>query len=288
MKRADNDDAYTPLRFEYVLILEFLSEREPRTGSSLQRAWLQRGANPFEMVVKNCVRADDVLQAIRTATADVPCLGTPIIHIESHGCGDANALLGLGYEDGDRTEFLAMRDLWDVLRPLNLASDFNLMVVASSCFGEHIRTGVIDGISRCLPTSLMACVGFSGTVRSDRLLSSMIDMYSCLARKIPLESSVAHANKLLCQDELLTFQWTAHTVQAAINQVLSADSYYSYADRYRTDFPQASDSEVTEETRKIATWQPHAIEAMLSVLFSLDTHPSNRERFNLPTPHIQP
>ena len=60
-----------------------------------------------------------------------------------------------------------------MLRPLNIASQFNLMIVGAACYGE----GLLLAIEGDKPMPFVAVVGYTDTINPASLKDSMVEMY---------------------------------------------------------------------------------------------------------------
>lgn len=126
-ERSTEKSLSVDIGFTYVLIIEWLAEEDEKTGRLLYNH-LKQLEIPAVLVL--CDSATHIREAIERATHRVPTHGYPIIHIESHGSPPETDLgMTLGSRNGVALEWA---DLGNWLAPLNIASDFRLLVLSGS------------------------------------------------------------------------------------------------------------------------------------------------------------
>src|SRR5690348_5262929 len=195
-KRRRMQDAMTITHGAHrLLILEWLPPGEVRTGTQLAERLLssQHGTIPIRVVL--CNSASDVLENIEVAAKEIETNGVPIIHIEAHGDDGTEYPRGLvGPGCSASFEILEWSQLATSLRKLNLASGFDLLVVAAACFGD----GIVLATRPFQVAPFAACIGFVGRVNSSSLREAMIALYTeLLVRGCSIEDAVAAANREL-------------------------------------------------------------------------------------------
>jgi hypothetical protein len=182
------------LSFDYVLIVEWLFEGDERTGSGL-RDWLQSKIPTSKVEYAQCRSLAELEAQLDRARSEVSARGNPIVHIEAHGekphAGQAPAGF-VGPDGNGGCELLEWEQLGDVLRPLNVATRFNLLVVGAACYGEGLLLGARGGE----PMPFVAAVGYADTVSSLSLRHSLIELYrGLLLNKIELGAAVDEADR---------------------------------------------------------------------------------------------
>lgn len=274
------------LRFDYVLVIQFLDPTDRQTGEELMHRLRQSSNFPIELVV--CETHEYVLSAISNARRNIARKGIPIVHFEAHGRASlANLPAGLGYERSaacgqaeKEVELVLWKQLWPLLSKLNLASDFNLIVVAAACFGDEATLGLVRALDqpKFQVAPFMATVGFSNKIHVNRLFDAMVALYEDLHRDTPLELAVLNANKKLQENELLLCMWTMRVLKGIVAKLQEVDIDY-YRERASKDGIKLDKPE-HEIISDMSSWQQYALDKALSGLLSYATHPHNRERFN--------
>ncbi len=270
-----------PIRADYVLVIERLAPKDPKTGSQLVSRWNE--AHPdHAMTLQVCSRSSQIIDAIHQAAADIPAKGIPLIHIEAHGsrwmAESGNLLLGV---EGD---VLQWGDLWDALREVNLKSNFNLMVFAATCFGAEAQRGIIqDALAGqdIRPLSFMATTGFDGKIFPEPLLASERIFYEALLLDgAELEAATLKANEILSVDTKLIPMWSLKALDDAISKFFTSSEENDA--RYLELFRQNSNPNGISERQflsDIKSFEQKSVEKILSDFLSLETFPENKRRF---------
>ena len=144
------------LQVDYVLILEWLPDGHERTGEALSKK-LREQIGESRVEYRVCKSIADIERALSLAIHDVPHRGVPIVHLEAHGHSPSTSEAvpeGFVGPGPNRHELLNWAALGGMLRPLNIASRFNLVVVCAACYGE----GTILGMEPGLPAPFTAIV----------------------------------------------------------------------------------------------------------------------------------
>ncbi len=178
--------------FNYVLIIEWLNEKERRTGEELHRFLQQLSVSSC---LVRCEKVDDVRVALRRAVDNVGARGIPVVHIESHG---SNPFQGCDVRDAefglDAAPGLPWTDLGDWLAPLNEASGFRLLVIGATCWG-FAAIAAMKVYEHVAPFA--AAVGFSTSVDGGSLHDAMKEFYRAMTRGEGLKDAMDAAQREL-------------------------------------------------------------------------------------------
>lgn len=145
--------------FNYILIIEWLFNDDERTGFSLYE-WLSGNLPAGKVEYAQCRSPSELEARLEQARRDISVCGVPIVHFEAHGEDPALGQVprGLVGPDGIGVgELLSWQRLGDILRPLNIASGFNLLVIGAACYGEGLMLGAPGG----KPMPFVAVVGYT-------------------------------------------------------------------------------------------------------------------------------
>jgi len=182
------------LGFDYILIIEWLFDGDVRTGLSLHD-WLSGKLPPGKIVYSRCSSPTELEARLEQARCDIPARGVPIVHIEAHGEDPAPGQTPGGFCGpglNGRGELLSWERLGDILRPLNIASRFNLLVVGAACYGEGLILGAPGG----KPMPFVAVVGYTDTISRLSLKHSLLELYrGLLLEKTELGLAVEAADR---------------------------------------------------------------------------------------------
>lgn len=175
--------------FRYVLILEWLDEDDLRTGEALHRV-LAELKMPSRLV--RCTSADDVRAALADALANMGERGIPAVHLETHAeepDGEDDLQFGTNAAPG-----VAWFEFGEWLAPLNVASDFRLLVIGAACFG----VGVMAAMKvYAHPAPFAICIGMTTSVMAGTLQDAMFEFYRSLRSDKGMHEAVANANRAL-------------------------------------------------------------------------------------------
>jgi hypothetical protein len=227
--------------FNYVLILEWLDESDVRTGHQLHD-YLQSIQMPSKLVVCNC--ANDIADALADALHSIRTLGTPVVHIESHGSDPADVSFqkrDFGFSGAPEIHAapgLSWRDLGDWLAPLNEACDFAMLVVGATCFG-FASIAAMKLHENVAPFA--GCVGFTTSVYPGSLRDSMKELYLSFKSGSDLKSSVENANREL--------RGSNESLRATSATMLAYQISREVYDQFRT--PDAMDGWLQSMTTKV-------------------------------------
>lgn len=180
-----------PVGFDYVLILEWLTEKDEPTGAQLH-GFLPSVGFLSELVV--CHSWEDVRGALELAASALKTKGVPVIHLETHGSDPWKSEpkdIGFGRDDASG---VAWTKLGALLAQLNVAAEFRLIFVSAACWGSGVIATIGSGEH---PAPFACAVGFRTEVGEGRLRDSMKELYRSIKRGVTLEESVASAQREL-------------------------------------------------------------------------------------------
>jgi hypothetical protein len=198
--------------FDYVLILEWLAGADARTGTQLHQ-FLASIDCKSELVV--CHSWSDVEQALVAAVSSVPTRGVPVVHLETHGSDPwvgAAESIGLG---PDEISGVAWSRLGALLAPLNVASDFRLLVTSAACWGSGVMASIGGGEH---PAPFACAVGFRTSVREGRLRDCMKELYRSLKTDLHLTEAVASAQRELEDGQQLKLEIAVELAAKMLHQ----------------------------------------------------------------------
>lgn len=182
------------LGFDYILIVEWLFDHDARTGFILYE-WLSGKLPAGKVEYALCSSPSELEARLEQARRDTPTRGVPIVHLEAHGEYAAPGRTPAGFVGPDGNsggELLSWERLGDILRPLNIASRFNLLVVGAACYGEGLILGAPGG----KPMPFVAVVGYTDTISQLSLKHSMLELYrGLLLQKSELGLAVEAADR---------------------------------------------------------------------------------------------
>jgi hypothetical protein len=196
------DEVRVTAGFAYVLVVEWLGECDEPTGSQLHDYLHQIG---FSSELAVCRSAADVRESLARATERVRATGAvPIVHLEVHGSNPWESRAeAICFGPGEGEQAVTWAELGDWLTPLNVATDFNLMIVSAACWGSAVIGGISGGTS---PLPFAFAVGFRTPVDPGRLRDAMREFYRAVHRGDELRECVNSAQRELAGDQMLELE----------------------------------------------------------------------------------
>lgn len=180
------------LRVNRLLVLEWLFPEDEKTGSVLAHRVSDIGI-PVEYV--ECATKLDVVLALRRVAAQSSGASAPIVHIEAHGEDGDDTDMPRGFVGPNGTggeSLLSWAELGEELRPINLATRFNLIVVGAACYGEGLLLAIEPGE----PVPFVLALGYRGKVLASSLRDALIQFYRLyLGEKWPFGEALDAANR---------------------------------------------------------------------------------------------
>jgi hypothetical protein len=272
----------TSFRFSRLVIIESLATDDLAAGAAarLVEALGSRGSKEIlDPLVIQATGRDDVLRELSAIEQRVRTKGEgPIVHIEAHG-DKTGMVLASG-------ELLPWGDLAAALRPINEATQFNLLLVLALCSGWHFCRAL-------MPTDAAPAWGVIGPpepVWSSELHDATVELYTELASKADLRAAVARMNR-----DAPMSAWEYRALPA---EIMFAAVFRRYAIEFCSDEQVRSRSiaishlalrESGLDLRAAFAVRPKAVDALRDVRaqfhglrrrhFMLDKFPRNEERF---------
>lgn len=276
--QKDKDIARLAIRFDYILIIEYLSPYERKTGTELFAAI--NSYAPESVELKQCITKSDFISALEDARLKIKTKGIPVIHIESHGSSwdreNKNAYIGYG-----KSERICFNEIFSLLRDLNIETNFNIILSGASCYGaEYLR-----GIARNSESSILASLPFVATVGFDDVVTdtSVLVFYSAfykdiILQKKPLLAATKDSNILI--EEIAILKFSALEIENQMMSIPIDDEIQNILRKLNiTDEIKRAQEEI--RIREIII---HSIEIMISDLFSHKLLPNNKNRFSIKLP----
>jgi hypothetical protein len=165
-------DALGRVRFNAIVVIESLPTMQVQTGTILHK-YIESLAGDFERPVEaihqQCFGAGEFRQALANLLTAVTAGLRPILHIEAHG----SEMDGLYFADDTR---MPWGEFCDLITPLNLQTDFGLLVVVSACYGFNALNGVHP--RKSAPYLLL--IGPSDEVNPAELMQRFRTMYRAM------------------------------------------------------------------------------------------------------------
>lgn len=295
MGEAKRRRSSTPITWtagsHHTLIVEWLRDDERKTGSELASRLSSWNS---DVVLRTCQSGGDVVCALEEALARLKESGrVPVIHLEAHGCeapnaGDDSGLAGPDGNGGE--EYLPWKQIAPLLGQINLASQFQLLLVGAACYGLT----ALDCFNIAQSAPFSALVGFASKVEPRTLFESMVELYRQLLKgdhgSIP--DAVKAANRELNSGEFLVTTSFFHHARAVLRSYAKHELEPSYREAENRRMARIASLDgmrpvSAEEMKKI-----HRLAALrrcqesVATWFAYREIPENRNRFRLDVKRI--
>ena len=174
-----------------IIVIQSLKKGDRKTGEELFHDILRYKPEINKDVyvkfydVRNHSEFVEILKAIERDTPDNHAL---TLHFETHGCID-----GIGLGDNTLIEW---RDLFSLLRPINIKLSNLLMVIMSMCQGAAISSH-IEPTLRC---PFRAFVGFENNMGEGALLEAYTVFYETYNNMLDVFDALRRVNSILPKD----------------------------------------------------------------------------------------
>jgi hypothetical protein len=277
----------------YVLIIEWLFAKDPKTGTDLFNVLKSRGTAAEHVI---CQSGQDVLDALSAADLLLQVNGKyPVIHLEAHGALDAEETpIGIcGPSIHGHSEVLSWETLSPYLRVINVGTGFNLVVVGAACYG--ITAYTTFDVTNVAPFVL--AIGFSEAILASSLRRVISELYRGLfsSSKTNIADIIDDANRERLEDDIATLRCMtcldlgkALAVQAALEEWNESNEEREAHISRLLDRARETDPSKTRE--EVITWQknygPTAMQMVIDKWFAYDLIPENRERFSIDASEI--
>lgn len=199
-------------QFNKIIIIQSLDDTESRTGELLYSFIydkLEKNYDGIGLELVNIEYAAEFQMFMEKLAAETKKGLCPIIHIECHG----DEHKGLEFKNGSE---LSWEELSSELLNLNVATDFNLFLTISACYGLYF----ISQLNPLKPAPTWGVVGPSDTVYPDELLAGFKMFYKCFLETLDFD----YASESLSKHKLSKGYWHCQNaeswfIQVAINYV---------------------------------------------------------------------
>ncbi|WP_448099948.1 hypothetical protein [Luteibacter jiangsuensis] len=285
---VDYESGVTRIRSDWLVVVEWLGDRDEKTGTELVRhLTAKQPGMAVELVV--CHSRAEFLAAIVAVEARVPELGIPTLHIESHGYniyGDGAGFRGPDPKSGEA--IVLWKDLEASLSALNVASGFALIVVTAACLSDT----VLFTISHDRPAPFLLLVAFGTEVSWSTLEAAMKTLYTrWRIDEAPFDVAFVEAKAALNPHEKLGLSLVSNLVANVVEDVARMKSSKKEFERLyllRSIQQRLSGRAETrlDALRAIDALLVAYLDRMVAVMLGYDRFQGNRARFKVEASQI--
>ncbi|QZP30487.1 hypothetical protein [Pseudomonas sp. DR48] len=195
------------ISFSKIVIIQSLNADEVKTGSILYdyvSSLVEEHRHDIPVEIIDCQSSDEFTKVIDDLIVDARDDVYPIVHIECHG----HPQDGLDFSDGSD---LSWEQVSVKTEQLNFATDFNLLLIFSACFGDYFSHTM--GITK--PAPCWCAIGPSLTVMPDEILYGLRAFYSEFLTNLDIGEAV----KRLEGSVLLNGEWICRLTEEIFIEV---------------------------------------------------------------------
>lgn len=267
--------------FSKVVIIQSLDAGDCETGTKLAEYIdeLRDDAPslpPVQLI--NVEGRDEFLRAIEALTTETEQTGVlPILQIETHGWQDHT---GLAFPDNTSLDW---SDMSGPLARLNKATEFNLLVCMSACFGGHS----LNFVKPDAPSPCFALIGPTHSIGEEELLGSFRALYGELL--VTLDANAAlrklHAHNL-DQGGFVTVtaeDWFFKLAEGYLKTDCTKDRLLArgqaITDQIKKEGKSLSQSQLLAITKMGETLAGSFLDRRFPTFFMVPEIPGNRDRF---------
>ena len=174
-----------------IIVIQSLKDGDRKTGEELYNDILRYKPVIYKDVYVKFYNVSDYSQFVeilKTIERDIPVNHTLTLHFETHGCVD-----GIGLGNGLLVKW---KDLFSLLRPINIKLSNLLMVIMSMCQGAAISSH-IEPTLRC---PFRAFVGFEKDMKESVLLEAYSIFYETYNNMLDVFDALRQVNRVLPND----------------------------------------------------------------------------------------
>jgi hypothetical protein len=266
-----------PLEFSNLFIIESLDDRDFKSGRQLfNELWNpEQESKWFSRISFTTVEsAKEFLKYVEDLTIWTKKTQLrPWLHLECH----ASAISGLYFSNGSE---LGWDELCEILRPLNQASNFNLMFGASACYGSHIA----QAIKLDQPAPCYGAIGPTHDISPSDLLGHFRDFYRVALTSMNLDDAIETWQKRTMSEGMMAVifaeQWWTDIL---FDLIRDAASPSKFSESVRTTFKRLKAAQIDARLGKvkrahISNFSDQIFRSFDSY-FLIDSIPESAQRF---------
>jgi hypothetical protein len=210
-----------------IIIIQSLKEGDRKTGEELFNDILRYKPELNKDIYVKFYDISNHLQFVKTLKTienDTPYNHTLTLHFETHGCID-----GIGLGDGCLVKW---RELFSLLRPINVKLSNLLMVIMSMCQGAAISSD-IEPTLRC---PFRAFVGFEKDMKEGDLLEAYSIFYETYNNMLDVFDALKRANSILPKDSQAWCLRARDIFDKVLNPDTNPDSFNTVIENNYEDY----------------------------------------------------
>ncbi|RYH22143.1 MAG: hypothetical protein EON54_25335 [Alcaligenaceae bacterium] len=259
-----------------LVIIESLDETEEKTGSALAarlRAELRARGDAFPVEVRACESASDFRHELGRLLQEAQGGHLPLVHIECHG----HESDGLQFANGSE---MTWAELAEFLLRINIATEWNLLVSISACFGAYF----LSMVNASKPAPCWGLVAPQREVRFWDLEDGFTQFYKVLFQSHDVDTAMTAVRRSSqTADWILEFseRWFVRLLLTYLNTKCRTEDLPSRVADLRADLEAASVPWLStrEIEMQLKGQNTRALARYFDVFFSVEQLPANAQRF---------
>lgn len=194
-----------------IIVIQSLKKSELETGNSLYNDILK-----YKQVVKddiitryyNISSRNEFAELLRNIEKEIPSNHILTLHMETHGCNE-----GIGLSSGD---LIGWKELFSLIRPINIKTSNLLMIVLSMCNGAAISS-LVEPTKRC---PYRAFLGFEHEMKAGDLEEVFHAFYEAYDNMLNIDIALKRMISVLPKEYKPWF----YTAEYIFDKVLNPDT----------------------------------------------------------------
>lgn len=264
------------IRINQIVVIESLGPHDRKLARDMA---LDVNFEIAEQPIKASFELCDGVKSFQRHIAELVARTTanralPLLHIECHGDEDE----GLVFTDSSTLPWV---DLWDLLRPLNIAMKNRLVVVLATC----VSFSSITSVSLTCPAPCFFLIAPTKRVWPDELYSAFKEFYSLLSLGDAEKAMTTLVNRQYQEGKMLPVsagEWFSALMTSFLNDYADKKGLRAaaldLATRAKADGLTHFDLRYWK--RHIKSTLPNRLNGYFNTFFMLDKFPRDRPRFS--------
>lgn len=267
-------------RFNTIIILDAVPEGEPNTARRLRedlRDIARDSADGLQVKYNRLDNIEDLRKCIFSTLNEMKSNGLkPWIHLDGHGLKDQS-----GFVFANKKTFCSWRQLIEIITPINIESNLNLMVLLATCFGGSFASA-IETIDRA---PVLGLIGPRREVTPDEVQRAFTGFYHTFFNTLSLGKALDALDQETSSglyyrtsaEKFFYEVWSLYKTELCTEKALEERAKKLYR-RLKKNNPSSHPS-VGQIKRTLQSREPEVFDKFRNIYFMYDLDEENRNRF---------
>ena len=207
-----------------IIVIQSLKQGDLKTGDLLYKDVL-KGKKNVTTKCYNVSTKKELEELLVNIEKLIPSNHILTLHFETHGCNE-----GIGIYPS--VELMSWKELFELIRPINIKTSNLLMVVLSMCCGAAISS-LVDPYKRC---PYRAFIGFEHSVSEGVLKNAFRSFYEAYDNLLDIDKALEQMKRILPND-VKPWCYTAERIfDMALNPDTNPESFATVIDQSYSGF----------------------------------------------------